>query len=146
MEIDPTVSVEDQTGKFMIICAINAGDKKPYPLVIDKATGELLVNAEFTGDVIVDIDLPEAIDPSIAIVIPDLLKHQLASKALKAGLRITADRDNTGQVWIGSSSVAVGSGGEPLDAGESIPIVVEDADKVYYIADTATDIIYVTGG
>ena len=48
MEIDPTVTVEDQTGKFVILCAIHAADKKPYPLVVNKTTGELRVNAEFT--------------------------------------------------------------------------------------------------
>ena len=146
MDIDPTQPVDDQTGKFVIVCAINAGDKRPYPLVVDPTTGELRVNAEFTGDVIVDIDLPEAIDPSLAITLPDTNQHQLATKALKNGLTIKADEDNVGEVWIGKSSVAVGSDGIPLGAGESMPVFVDNADAVYYIGGSTGDTFYVVGG
>ena len=56
MDIDPTQTVEKQTGKFVIACAIDPITKKPYPIVINPVTGELLVNAKFTGSIAVDLD------------------------------------------------------------------------------------------
>ena len=144
MDIDPTKTIEEQTGKFVIVAAINAADNKPYPLVVDPTTGELRVNAEFTGDVIVDIDLPEAIDPSATLTLSGS-QQQLAAKALKAGLVLKALSSNGNSIWVGGSSVAVGSDGLELEPGESVPIVVEDADQVYYIG-TATDKLCVIGG
>jgi len=55
MFIDPTLTVEDSAQKLFIACAINAADGKPYPLVVDPTTGELRVNAEFTGEVKVEL-------------------------------------------------------------------------------------------
>lgn len=144
MDIDPTKTIEKQTGKFVIVAAINAADNKPYPLVVDPTTGELRVNAEFTGDVIVDIDLPEAVDPSLTLSLSGS-QQQLAAKALKSGLTLKALSSNTDSIWVGGSGVAVGSNGIELEPGESVPIVVENADQVYYIG-TAADKLCVIGG
>ena len=45
MDIDPKLTVEKQTGKFVIVSAIDESTKKPFALVINKDTGELRVSA-----------------------------------------------------------------------------------------------------
>lgn len=144
MEIDPTVTVEDQTGDFVILCAINAADKKPYPLVIDKTTGELRVSAEFTGDVIVDIDKADKVELHGEIVI-DGNEQQLPTKALKTGVLIKAASTNTGIVWVGGDEVDVDDG-MPLEAGESFSFEVDNANAIYLLGDTVGDKLYYFGG
>lgn len=65
MNIDPTVTTEDKSQKLVIACAINATDGKPYPLVIDPTTGELRVNAEFTGQIAVALDATSLTPPDL---------------------------------------------------------------------------------
>lgn len=140
---NPDDPVDDQAQKFIILAAVKKADGRPYPLR-QNAAGELVVDAEFTGDVIVDIDLPEAVDPSDTLAL-DGSQQQLAAKALKSGLTLKALSSNADSIWVGGSTVAVGSNGMELEPGESVPIVVEDADQVYYIG-TATDKLCVIGG
>ena len=144
MEIDPTETVEEQTGKFVIICAINAADKKPYPLVVDKTTGELRVNAEFTGDVIVDIDKADKFETHGKIDI-DGNEQQLPAQVLKTGIVLKADSDNVGVVWIGDTGV-VADDGMPLEAGESLPFALDNSDKVYLKGTNVGDKLFYIGG
>jgi len=53
MYIDPTLTVETQTGKLVVMCAINSSDNKPYALVVKPTTGELMVNAKYSMKTIV---------------------------------------------------------------------------------------------
>jgi len=144
MDIDPTKSVEEQTGKFVIVCAINAGDNKPYPLVVDPTTGELRVNAEFTGDVYVDIDKADKFETYGKIDI-DGNEQQLSAQALKTGIVVKADSDNDGVIWIGDTGVDLDDG-LPLEAGESLAFAIDNADKVYLKGDNVGDKLFYIGG
>ena len=144
MDIDPTKTVEEETGKLVIACAINAADNKPYPLVIDPTTGELLVNAEFTGDVIVDIDLPDDLEYFDSITLPDALSHALPAQALKDGVILKAESGNTGNITIGGTTVS-GTKGMPLEPGESVKIRVDNGSDIYYIGTLADKLHYVGG-
>lgn len=132
---NPDDPIDDQAQKFVILTAIKKADGKPYPVRLNP-----------DGGLTVEYDLPSTISPSLDIVIPDTLQHQLPDVALKAGLKLIADEDNVGTIWIGASLVGSGSDGGPLYPGESMTMAVDNAEAVYYIADNATDILYVLGG
>lgn len=57
------------------------------------------------------------------------------------GVLIRAHKDNTGTVYIGKSDVTAGSAdatdGMPLQAGESLTLNVDNANKVYAIGSAA---------
>lgn len=143
MEIDPTKTVEDQARKLIIICGIDASTKKPFPLVVNPTTGELRVNAEFTGDVVVDLDLPDAITGK-TVSLTGGVADQLPNVALKAGLSVQADDGNTADVWVGGSDVAVNNGYK-LSPGESVPMAAQNANLVYVIGTTADKVHYIAG-
>lgn len=142
MDIDPTVTVEEQTGKFVIVCAINAADNKPYALVVDPATGELRVNAEFTGDVIVDIDLPETTNGKTLVLTGGA--DQLPDVALKSGLVVENDEDNANDIRVGGSDVTIAFGFR-LSPGESVPIVTENQNTVYVFGIIGDEVHYLSG-
>lgn len=143
MDIDPTQTVETQTGKFVIVCAIDPATKKPYPLVLDPTTGELRVNAEFTGDVVVDIDLPDVLSGKTITLTGGI--DQLPVFACKAGVNVLADDSNVGsEVWIGGSDVAIGNGYK-LSTGEDISIATQNLSHVYAIGAAGDEIHYFVG-
>lgn len=131
-EINPDDAIDDQAGEVIILAAVRASDKHVYPLKMTDS-----------GDVSVDIDLPDAVDPSTSLTLSGS-RQQLATKVLKAGLILKADKDNTDDVWIGGPAVAVDDG-LPLEPGESFPFSIENANLMYYIG-TASDILHVIGG
>ena len=65
MEIDPSEPCDKHTGQFVILAAIDETEKRPYPLVIDKDSGELRVNADFSGDVNVSGEIVDGVDNNI---------------------------------------------------------------------------------
>jgi len=143
MDIDPTKTVEKQTGKFVIIAAINPADNKPYSLVVDPTTGELRVNAEFTGDVVVDIDLPDVLSGKTLTLTGGI--DQLPAVACKAGANIQADGGNVAsEVWLGGNDVAINNG-YPLPSGEDIPISTQNLNLVYVIGTLGDKIHYFVG-
>ena len=143
MNIDPKVTCEKQTGKFVILAAINDADNKPYPLVIDPTTGELLVNAEFTGDVQVDIDLPDVLSGKTFTLSGGI--DQLPAVVCKAGANIQADGANVAsEVWLGGNDVAINNG-YPLPSGEDIPIATQNLSHVYVIGTLGDKIHYMVG-
>ncbi len=58
----------------------------------------------------------------------------VASNPSKHGVIVKAMPSNTGNIYVGGFGVTT-STGFPLDAGESLTIPVDDANKVYVIAD-----------
>ena len=142
MNIDPTVPCDDQTGDFVILAAINAADNRPYPLVVNPITGELRVNAEFTGDVIVDIDLPESTNGKTLVLTGGA--DRLPDVALKSGLVIESDEDNANDLRVGGSDVTIAFGFR-LSPGESVPIVTENQNTVYVFGVVGDEVHYLSG-
>lgn len=142
MQIDPTETVEGQTGTFVIMCAIDAATKKPFPLVVNPVTGELRVNAEFTGDVVVDIDLPDVVSGKTFVLTGGI--DQLPAFPCKSGSNIFADDGNVADVWLGGNDVAVNNGFK-LPAGEDVPVVSQNLNLIYVIGTLGDKIHYLVG-
>jgi len=62
---------------------------------------------------------------------------QLTSEStpIKKGVVIKADDDNTGSVYIGKDNTVSTTTGFRLDAGQGIAIEVDDASKIWLVAD-----------
>ena len=144
MDIDPSVAQEKSAQKMVIICGVDPVTKKPYPLVVNPVTGELAVNAEFTGDVQVDIDLPDVLTGKLVTVTGTPTKDQLPNFPLKSGASLVADDKNVGTVWIGGSDVADGNG-YPLLAGESVPVSMQNLNLLYTIGTAGDKLYYIAG-
>jgi len=123
MDIDPKVTCEKQTGKFVILAAINDADNKPYPLVIDPTTGELLVN-----DTTKPTDTYDGQKAVALIATPEALH---ADQAIKHSVVIQAIDEtvggNTSAVYVGNS----GSQNIKLDPGESTRMFTDNLNKIY---------------
>lgn len=66
------------------------------------------------------------------------------STPLKFGIVVKADPNNTGKVYVGDSSVST-SNGYLLTAGEGIAFEIDNASKVWVIADTDNQKVYWLG-
>ena len=132
MNIDPTATIEDKTGKFVIICAINPADNKPYTLTINPTNGELKVG----------VGLPISTNGKSLTLTGGI--DQLPALALKSGLVIEADEDNANDVWVGGSAVAVNDGFR-LSPGESVPVATENQNTVYVIGTVTQKVHYLSG-
>ena len=66
-EIDPDEQIDDQAGKVIIIAGVKASDKHVYPCRLSDA-GELIVDAEFTGDVQVDAQMQDILNDIVKFV------------------------------------------------------------------------------
>jgi len=144
MEIDPTKEQSKEAHKMFIICGVDPVTKLPYPLVVNPVTGELRVNAEFTGDVTVDLDLPDVLSGKKISITGTPTKDQVPAMALKAGASLYADEGNVAAVWLGGSDVAIGDG-YPLGAGESVPISMQNLNLLFAVG-TAGDVLYYIAG
>ena len=142
MDVDPTLPCDDQTGTFVILAAINAADNRPYPLVVNPVTGELRVNAEFTGDVVVDIDLPDVLSGKTFTLTGGL--DQLPSVACKAGANLASDDTNAGVMWIGGNDVAVNNGFK-LPIGEDVPVACQNLNLLYVRGTLGDKLHYLVG-
>ena len=142
MDIDPTQPCDDQGGQFVILAAIDPSTKRPYPLVLNKATGELRVNAEFTGDVVVDIDLPDSISGKTITLTGGL--DQLPDVACKAGANLSSDDGNAGVMWIGGNDVAVNNGFK-LPIGEDVPVACQNLNLLYVRGTLGDKLHYLVG-
>lgn len=138
---DPDEPVDDQAQKFVILCAVKKADGRPYPLR-QNASGELVTTVEFTGDVIVDIDLPESTNGKTLTLTGGA--DRLPDVALKAGLVIENDEDNANDVRVGGSDVAIAFGFR-LSPGESVPIVTENQNTVYVFGIIGDKVHYLSG-
>ena len=67
-----------------------------------------------------------------------------SSTPLKFGIVVKADPSNSGKVYVGDSSVST-SNGYCLTAGEGIAFEIDDASKVYVVADTDNQKVYWLG-
>jgi len=67
-----------------------------------------------------------------------------SSTPLKFGIVVKADPSNSGKVYVGDSSVST-SNGYLLTAGEGIAFEIDDASKVYVVADTDNQKVYWLG-
>lgn len=141
MTIDPDDSVEDQAQKLVILAAVRKADGKPYPLR-QTADGELVVDAELTGDVIVDIDLPESTNGKTLVLTGGA--DRLPDVALKAGLVIESDEDNANDLRVGGSDVTIAFGFR-LSPGESVPISTENQNTVYVFGVIGDEVHYLSG-
>lgn len=78
----------------------------------------------------------------------DTSAEQLTTKSSPAihGVLIKADKDNTGIVYVGMSGVTIATDddtdGFPLEPSESVTIPVDNAEKVYVIADTNNQVVH----
>lgn len=139
---DPDLPVDDQAQKFVILTAVKKSDGKPYPLR-QTASGELAVDAEFTGDVVVDLDLPDVLSGKTFTLTGGV--DQLPDVACKAGANVQADDGNTGtEVWVGGSDVAVNNGYK-LPTGEDIPISTQNLKHIYVKGTLGDKIHYLVG-
>ena len=66
------------------------------------------------------------------------------STPLNAGIVVKADSNNSGNVYVGDSSVST-SNGFALAAGEGIAFEIDDASKVWVVADSSGQKIYWLG-
>ena len=66
------------------------------------------------------------------------------STPLNFGIVVKADGGNTGTVYVGTSGVDT-STGYPLTAGEGIAFEIDDASKVYVVADSSGQKVYWLG-
>jgi len=66
------------------------------------------------------------------------------STPLNFGIVVKADPNNSGNVYVGDSSVST-SNGYLLTPGESISFEIDDVSKVYVVADTDNQKIYWIG-
>ena len=134
-DTDPDAPIDDLAQDFIILAAIKKSDHRPY--AVEKGPG---------GGIIMEMALPDDIDASLAVTVPDLLQHQLPNIPVLNGVSIMCDKNNVGQIWFGDSSVGVGLSGVPIDASESLPFPFSNTNAIYYIAENATDTFYVIGG
>jgi len=61
--------------------------------------------------------------------------------SLSFGVLVKADQNNTGNVYVGDSSVST-TNGFKLSPGQAIEIEIDDASKIYVIADAADQKVY----
>jgi len=66
------------------------------------------------------------------------------STPLNFGIVVKADPDNTGNVYVGDSSVST-TNGYLLTPGEGIAFEIDDVSKVYVVADTDNQKVYWIG-
>jgi len=64
---------------------------------------------------------------------------------LMRGVLIKADNDNTGNVYVGGVPSVTTSNGFRLAAGEGVLIEIDNANKVYMIADASNQKVHVIG-
>jgi len=62
---------------------------------------------------------------------------QLPSASAVKGVLVKAHKDNTGKVYVGNSSTVTTSTGFELAAGEAVVIEVDNANRIWVIADAA---------
>lgn len=142
-QTDPTQAIDDQAQDFVILCAVDPITKNVFPCTINPVTGEINVNAEFTGDVVVDIDKAEKIEISNTLTLDGSIQ-QLAAQALKSEIVLKADPGNVATLWIGDLAVGVDDG-LPLEPGESVSFPVDNSDGVY-TKGTVADKLHYMGG
>jgi hypothetical protein len=87
MEVDPTQPQDDQGQQFVIAHFIDPSTKRPYPLVGDRTTGELRVNAEFTGEIAVALVGSSATPPDLG----DNVSLQLLNDTDTGFVKLQAD-------------------------------------------------------
>ena len=73
---------------------------------------------------------------------------QLSETSIPAnnGVLIKADKDNSGTVYVGNSGITAGNSnpttdGFPLDAGETLFLEIDNANKIYLRADTTAQVV-----
>lgn len=93
--------------------------------------------------------LPSPSLPSIAIhgsyQLPGIVAYQLAAQALVNGIVLKADSNNSGTIWVGGTAGVAVNSGFPLEAGESLPITINNVNKLFVIG-TLNDRIHWIGG
>lgn len=138
---DPDNPCDDEAQKFVILTAVKKSDGRPYPLRLN-AAGELVVDAEFTGDVQVDIDLPDVLSGKTFTLTGAI--DQLPVFECKAGAMLTNDDGNAAVIWLGGNDVAINNGYK-LPIGEDIPIVTQNLSHIYAIGTLGDKIHYFVG-
>jgi len=63
-----------------------------------------------------------------------------SSQAIKAGVTVTADPDNTNDIWVGPTGVTTGTG-KRLRPGQSVFVQVANIATVFAISDAAAQAI-----
>ena len=168
-DIDPLVTVEDQTGKFVMLVAIDPTDKKPYPLIMTKNAGLKVVADLTVSDIQIGaVEIKDASTADRAGVDHDLLSLNVNPKAptsfvadtkalsgsaeklvasstpVKRGVILRNDKNNSNDMWIGPDSGVAVDNGYPIHPGESHAIDIDDLEKVWVIG-TGTEKLHYQG-
>ena len=98
MYVDPSAPIDNEAQRFVIACAINAADGRPYPIVIDPTTGQLVVGEGGGGGAGIRVDYEKSVVTNFDE--PDDLERLFDSDIPVGLARAAAGEDSDIEVFL----------------------------------------------
>lgn len=124
---------------FITFCGEDPVTNKKYSVTIDPLTGAILT----TSGGGIPPGLPASLFSDTVTLSGSA--QQLPSQALVDGITLRNDDDNGNDIWVGHDATVAIDNGMRLPVGESLPITIDDLDKIWVIG-TSTQLLHFIGG
>jgi len=144
----PTKPSDIKTAKFLRFVDPDDPEELIELEVIDTGNvtvdGKRIMQLGVAASVVVPPPSPPSAINSGSFVLPDTSANPIGTGGLDAGVTVKADSDNTDDVWVGDSTVAIDDGMR-LEPGESLFIPIDALGKVHAIGSSGDTVHYIGG-